>query len=88
MGGSPTQCAAASHHLLQLVVQGSIDGSDGILPAEEGLAPWEANDISTWQVRKRNQKDKTQHPKGKEWGLQSSGGYYHLPQSLTPMIGI
>ena len=36
----------AGHHLLQLVVQGSIDGANGILPAEERLAPWKANDRS------------------------------------------
>lgn len=27
--------AAAGHHFLQLVMQGSVDGADGVLPAEE-----------------------------------------------------
>lgn len=32
---STTQHSPASHHLLQLVLEGRVDGADGILPAEE-----------------------------------------------------
>ena len=43
VGRGPPAGTAAGRHLLQLVVQGRIDGANGILPAEERLAPWKAN---------------------------------------------
>lgn len=39
-GGARLAVAPHRHHLAELVVQGGVDGADGVFTAEEGLASW------------------------------------------------